>query len=453
MVASTTKDRGVAAAINDAAAAPVTAYSWYVLAVLTCIYSFNWIDRYVLVILLEPIKQDLGVSDTALGFLSGFAFAIVYSLAGIPVARLADRSTRRTVISISVLVWSGMTMLCGAAQQFWQLLLARLGVAVGESGCSPSAHSLISDYFPEHRRATAFSIYGLGVIAGLSFGLYIGGWANEAYGWRTALLIAAIPGPLFALLVRFTLREPPRGQQDRGGVDGRQYSMGEALHFFLSNRVFVLYAVGLALINFSGYAYDTWTPVYLMRVQHMDSSEVGMIAGTLLGISGLIGTLGGGVLVDYLGRHDDRWYLWLPAASGVVMIVFVAIFMHTGRGPLLTSSYFIASLCVSAQLAPVIAITQKIMPVTMRALSSAMLFLLVNFMGNGAGAFVAGVLSDWLTPWFGQEAIRYAVTLSQAAAVFGIVLMLLAARQLPAELRRLKEEQSLKGDSYRETEV
>ncbi|HTX06388.1 MAG TPA: MFS transporter, partial [Steroidobacteraceae bacterium] len=168
-------------------------YSWYVLAVLLCVYSVNWMDRYVLIILLEPIKRDLKLSDTALGLLSGFVFATIYSLAGIPIARLADRAVRRTVIATGLVVWSAMTTLSGLAASFAQLVAARFGVALGESACSPAASSLIADYFPAERRATAFAIYGVGITIGMALGLAVGGWANELYGWRAAFFVTGLP--------------------------------------------------------------------------------------------------------------------------------------------------------------------------------------------------------------------------------------------------------------------
>ena len=185
-------------------------YAYYVLGVLFVVYIFNFIDRQILAILLEPIKQDLQISDTALGFLTGFAFAIFYTVAGIPLARLADRWVRRSLIAISVAVWSLMTAASGLAQGFTGLAFARIGVGIGEAGCTPPVHSLLSDYFPPEKRATALAIYASGIYVGVGLGYWLGGWLNDAYGWRTAFMAVGLPGLLIALLVRLTVREPPR---------------------------------------------------------------------------------------------------------------------------------------------------------------------------------------------------------------------------------------------------
>lgn len=181
----------------------------YALSVLVVVYTFNFIDRQILSILLEPIKQDLGLSDTALGMLTGFAFALFYATLGIPIARLADRGNRRNLIAIALTVWSAMTAVSGLAQNFWHLLIARIGVGVGEAGCSPPAHSMIADYFPSENRATALGIYALGIPFGILFGFIAGGWLNEFFGWRVAFFVVGVPGLLLAILVRFSLREPP----------------------------------------------------------------------------------------------------------------------------------------------------------------------------------------------------------------------------------------------------
>ena len=185
----------------------------YALSVLVVVYTFNFIDRQILSILLQPIKDELGLSDTALGLLTGFAFALFYATLGIPIARYADRGNRRNLIALALAIWSGMTALSGLAQNFWQLLAARIGVGVGEAGCSPPAHSMISDYFPAERRATALGIYSLGIPVGILFGFLAGGWLNEFFGWRVAFFVVGIPGLLLAVLVRFSLREPPRGMR------------------------------------------------------------------------------------------------------------------------------------------------------------------------------------------------------------------------------------------------
>lgn len=410
-------------------------YSWYVLAVLLCVYTVNWMDRYVLIILLEPIKHDLKLSDTDLGLLSGFVFATIYSLAGIPIARLADRAVRRSVIAAGLVVWSAMTALSGLAANFTQLVAARFGVALGESACSPAASSLIADYFPAERRATAFAIYGVGITIGMALGLAVGGWANERYGWRAAFFVAGLPGLALALILRLTVREPTRGQAEPFAVDHAQYSAAGTARAILSRKSFWAYTVGLGLFSFSGNAFETWTPVYLMRAYHLGTAELGSWLGSLEAASGLIGTVAGGLVADRLGRRNPCWYLWMPAAAAAMMIPLMFAFLHT-RGAAMYIFYFLTTICSSSYMAPMVAITQRIMPVHMRALATALLYLLLNLIGPGAGPLVAGVLSDLFAPTYGVQGLRLSLTITLLGAACGVAVTLWGARALPDDLAR-----------------
>jgi len=209
-------------------------YAYYVLGVLFVVYIFNFIDRQILAILLQPIKEDLQISDTALGFLTGFAFAVFYAFAGLPLARVADRWVRRSLIALSLVTWSVMTAASGLARGFADLALARVGVGVGEAGCTPSAHSLLSDYFPPEKRATVLALYACGVPVGVGLGYWLGGWINDAFGWRAAFFVVGLPGVLMALLVRLTVQEPRRGPSERHAGSERTYSMREVWQFFVT---------------------------------------------------------------------------------------------------------------------------------------------------------------------------------------------------------------------------
>jgi MFS family permease len=416
-------------------------YAGYVLAIMVCAYSLNWMDRYVLVILLEPIKHDLRLSDTALGLLSGFSFATIYSLAGLVIARWSDLGSRRKVISVGLAVWSAMTGLSGLAAGYWQLTLARFGVALGESACSPAASSLLADYFPAHRRATAFAIYGLGISNGMGLGLIVGGWANQLYGWRAAFMLCAVPGLLLALIVRFTVREPHRGMSEPTAVKtDAARSLPETLRVILSRKSFLAYAFGLGLFSFSGNAFETWTPVYMLRIYHMGTGAVGTWTGLIEGVGGLIGTLAGGLVADHLGRRDVRWYLWMPAATAAAMVPLMFVFLHT-NGTSMFVFYFLTIMCSASYMAPMVAITQRVVPVNARALATALLYLLLNLIGPGAGPFVAGLLNDVFAPSHGVESVRLSLTLTLLGAVCGVLLTLFAARHLPSDLRRMSEPQ------------
>src|SRR5882757_7849712 len=307
--------------------APNPVYSTYVLVLLLAAYTFNWMDRYVLVILIEPIKADLHLSDTVVGLIGGFAFALIYSVAGIPIARWADRGSRRSIMAAGVALWSAMTFYSGLARTAGQLLLARLGVALGESACSPTAHSLISDYFPTRRRATALSVYQLGITVGIALGLSLGGWANARYGWRFAFMIVGLPGLILAAVIRLTVREPIRGQSEGTPVDTAQLSLRDALSVLLSRKSFLAYALALGLCSFSDTAFEMWSPAYLMRVFNLGSDVVGSRTGALEAISGILGTLTGGLLADRLGSRDPRWYLWSPVVSVAALVPSVFLFL------------------------------------------------------------------------------------------------------------------------------
>jgi len=323
----------------------------------------------------------------------------------------------------------------GFARNFGQLLLARLGVATGESACSPAAHSLICDFFPQRQRATAFALYGLGISFGISAGLILGGWANELYGWRAAFWIVGAPGLILAAILFFTLREPVRGGVDAGSADTTHYTISQVVRFMTTRRSFIGVALGLGLISLGGNAFETWTPVYLMRAYGMSSGMAGTWSGLIYGGAGIVGTLAGGVIADRLGARDVRWYLWLPLLAAALMIPGMLLFLYVG-GRAMFVFYFLTTLCSSAYMAPMIAAAQRLMPARMRALASAVLFLVLNFIGPGAGPLIAGLLNDAFAPTFGDFAIRYSLTVTLLGPIAGIAATAFAARRLPADLAR-----------------
>ena len=291
---------------NKNAATPVSnGYRRYVLVLLTLVYALNFIDRQILVILQESIKVDMDLSDSQLGLLTGFAFAIFYVSVGIPIARWADVGNRRNIVSLAVAVWSGMTALSGFTQNFWQLLMARIGVGVGEAGGSPPSHSMISDYYPVEQRGSALSFYSTGVYLGILFGFLIGGWINSEFGWRMAFFVVGVPGFLVALLVRLTIREPVRG-----GLEGRALeapaTFGETLRTLKGFGSFKLFAVAAGLNAFSSYGIGNFTPSFLIRSHGFTSLEVGTSLALITGIGGALGTYMGGVLADRYGTNDKR---------------------------------------------------------------------------------------------------------------------------------------------------
>ena len=406
----------------------------YALGVLVVVYTFNFIDRQILSILLEPIKQDLGLSDSALGMLTGFAFALFYATLGIPIARFADRSNRRNLIAWALAIWSAMTAVSGLAQNFWHLLLARIGVGVGEAGCSPPAHSMLADYFPTENRATALGIYSLGIPFGILFGFIAGGWLNEFFGWRVAFFIVGVPGLLLAILVRFTLREPPRGMAEGRVADEEQPTIMETFRFLWSKRSFRHMAVGGGLTAFVGYGVITWVPSFLIRSYGMNTGDVGTYLGLILGIPGGIGIALGGYLADRYGARDTRWYLWIVS---VALIASTPLFF----GVYLSSTAFASLMFLILPIllgnfyqATTFSQTQGLVSLRMRSVAAAVLLFILNMIGLGAGPQAVGILSDILQPSYGDESLRYALLILSTVQIWAAYHYYQAGKSLKDDL-------------------
>ncbi len=417
------------------------AYRRYALGLLVVVNVFNYLDRQILSILLEPIKRDLQLSDTALGFLTGIAFALFYTFAGIPIARWADRGVRRTIMAFGLTVWSGMTALTGLAQTFTQLALARIGVGIGEAACTPPAVSLLSDYFPPERRGTALSILALGVPFGIMIGYLAGGWVNQYFGWRKAFFVVGLPGLVLALILRLTLREPPRGHAEGLPASGRSTEaepLSDVLRFLWKLRSFRHLSLGAALYAFCGYGSLAFVPAFMMRVHGMtNTAELGLWLGLISGVFLGVGTFLGGVLSDRLAarKKDMRWYMWLSAGATLLGIPFTFLFYlwPEGRTALLLS--IPGSILGPMWLGPTGAMTQGLVKLRMRATAYAILLFIINLIGLGLGPQAVGLMSDLLTPAYGKEAVRYALlSIVVTGSVWGAIHYLLAARTLREDL-------------------
>lgn len=386
-------------------------YRNFVLGLLTVVYVFNFLDRQIVNILGEAIILDLGLSDTQFGMLSGIAFAAIYATLGMPIARWADASVRRNIIALAVAVWSSMTVLCGAAQNFWQMFLTRAGVGVGEAGGSPPAHSIISDIFPANKRATALSIYSLGIYGGVLVGYVAGGFLASEFSWRVAFVVVGLPGLLLALLVRFFVHEPPRGLAE-SRTDVTPATFTQVLEILWTRKAFRHIALGCALHAFVTYGLSAFLPIFLVRVHTMPIEQVGAILGLVAGVGGLLGTWGGGFLSDRLvNRYDDsRWHLWVPLISTIAAIPFYwysLIVANTGVAAAVT--WFVPSVIAGMYLGPCLAMTHGLVGLRMRAQASAILFFVLNLIGLGIGPMMTGMLSDILRPEYGDLSIRYAL--------------------------------------------
>lgn len=411
-------------------------YRNYVLVMLTLVYVFNFVDRQLLVILQESIKKELHLSDTQLGLLSGFTFAIFYVTMGIPIARFADKRSRRNIVATSLAVWSVMTGLSGLARNFIQLSLARIGVGVGEAGGSPPAHAIISDYFPPGKRSTALSVYSTGIYIGIMVGFLMGGYLNQKLGWRTAFMVVGVPGVIFSLLFYASVKEPRRGSTDANvAMWGEPHSLGKVLKLLYSSRTFVTLALATGLHTLCLYGLSNWTPSFLQRLHGMKNSEIGAVIGPIYGVGGAIGSFAGGFLTDYLGKRDKRWYLKIPAYASLLSILFAA-------GALFLRNTFLSIFCSgccallqSMYLGPSIAVAHSLVPASMRALTSAILFLVLNLVGLGFGPLVIGIISDRLAPALGTESLRWAMSITLLVSLASTLLFFRTAQKLVVDLK------------------
>lgn len=421
---------------NNHDGAPIsTKYRTYVLLVLTGVYIFSFIDRQIITILQESIKKDLGLSDTQLGLMSGFTFAIFYVTFGIPIARLADKGNRKKIITLSLIIWSGFTAVAGLAQNFIQLLLARIGVGIGEAGGSPPSHSMISDLYPPEKRATAMAVYSSGISIGILLGFIAGGWIDRHYGWRTAFFLVGVPGLLYALLLYFTVREPIRGFSESHKATTADHSIKDVLLLLWHSKSFRYLALGAGMSAYTGYATTSWMPPFLARVHGMKSDEIGLWLSMLFGIGGGLGFFMGGFLSDKAGKADKRWYLWLPAAALLFAIPFsLTIYAgaNTTTGLILIA---IPAFFVSFYLAPCIALTHGLVDIRMRAMASAILFFVLNIVGLGCGPLFTGMVSDYLVPTMGTESLRWALGTTMIANLLGAVFYILASRTIRMEIK------------------
>ena len=406
------------------------------LAILVVVYAVNFIDRNILSILLQPIKEELGASDFEMGLLTGFAFAVFYTFAGIPIARLADRGSRRAIMAVGIAFWSLLTALSGAARSFGMLALARIGVGIGEASATPAAHSLISDYFPPERRTRALAIYNVGSSIGILFGLMLGGWLKEALGWRMTFAVVGLPGLLVALGVWLAIPEPRRGLSEARADTGEAPGLGETLRFLASQRSYLHVAFAAALYACTGYGLLAWAPTFFVRVHGLGYAEVGWKLGLIIGISSAVGVLVAGALCDRLARRDVRWLVWIPALSTALFAPGYALFALATNTNLALLAYIPVNLASAVFAPPSYAIAQGLARLRMRALASAIMLFVINLIGLGLGPTLVGALSDALEPRFGAESLRYALLLALALTLWGTLHSFLAGRSLARDLAR-----------------
>jgi predicted MFS family arabinose efflux permease len=393
----------------------------YTLGVLVLVFTSSHIDRQIVAILGQPIKESLAISDTQLGLLTGVMFALFYATLGMPMAMWADRRNRRNLIAFSIALWSGMTALCGMAQNYMQLLLARIGVGVGEAGSNPPSHSIIADLYAPAERATALAIFGTGVNAGIMLGYLIGGWVNEWLDWRWAFIIAGLPGLVIAALVRLTVREPPRGYSETAS---RQVN-AEAPPFWAVAKTMARSAIlrntviAGSLVSFFGYALVLWVPVYLVRIHGMSTGEVGTVLALLVGLGGAAGTFTAGWLADRLAARHPGWRAWIiVAAYGIAMPLATAAFLAESTFATI-ALYVLPAMLAGAYLGPGFAIIQSNVPLRMRSVAAAINLFIGNIIGLGLGPFSVGLISDLMADSTGADSLRYGLLAMIPVGIWG----------------------------------
>lgn len=433
-----------AASIGDGSAAivqPSKGYQYLVLFLLTGVYTFNFLDRQIMGILAPAIKGEFGLSDTQLGLLSGIAFAILYTTLGIPIARLADRHNRVTIIALSLAVWSGFTALCGIAQNFSQLILARIGVGIGEAGGTPPAHALISDYFPKEARAGALAIYSMGIPIGITIAYLGGGWIVQNFDWRTAFLGLGIPGVLLAIILRLVVREPERGLIDRIAAaksgqpippmtklpDGPLFNVGDlwrAARQLLRIPTYANMLTAQTAVSFASYATSAFTVLFFLR-SHPDFDKLAVYGwlGIINGTAYVAGVFAGGRFVDRFAARDKTAYGSIPALAMVLYIPFFIGAIWVGSPVWCLILLWPVHFLVGIHLGPGFALAQTLAPVNMRALSTAVYFFILNLIALGLGPSVTGFLSDLFAGMAGVSAergLRLAMTATLVPVIIGI---------------------------------
>jgi MFS family permease len=397
--------------------------------------AFNYYDRYLLAILIEPIKEDLGLSDTQIGLLSGFAFAVVYCSAAIPIARIADRGFRVRVLGAALGIWSVMTALTGFASNYAQLIAFRLGVAVGESGGLPSTHAIVVEYVPQSRRATALSIVAFVSAIGTSAAMIFGGLIADSYGWRGAFIIAGIPGLLLGLLIWLTIAEP-RPASSQTGQDPLLVSPGlrEALGTLWRRRSFVYFCVGTGFGMISVFAFQIWAPSFIMRKFNLSAGEVSMSYSIVFTVGNLAAALLGGILYDILFKRDVRWAFWLQAISFGASLPLGLAFLFAPSYTFLLLITPAVVLISSLYATPAYALVQGLSGPRLRATGAATFMLVANLVGFGLGPSIVGVLSDTLAPTFGSESLQYALAVVFVSGPVAAMIFVKAAGSVASDL-------------------
>jgi len=412
---------------------PSLAYRSYVLVVLVIVYTFNFIDRQIVGILAVPIKAELHLSDSQLGLMGGLAFALFYTFLGIPVARLADRVNRTTIMTAALALWSLMTAVCGLTRSFAQLFLARVGVGVGEAGGVTPAYSLICDYFPPGERARALSAYSFGIPIGSAVGIVLGGFITSIMSWRMAFFIVGLAGLLITPLLRFTIREPQRGALDSAtplAPPLPQTTLPQVMALLARKPSFWGLSLGAACASMMGYGLFFWAPSFLVRSFHLSLLHASLCYGSLVLIGGLFGIWFSGVLADRYGGARRGMYAFIPAMAFAATVPFYLAGVLSTTLWISLVVLLVPTALGLAWLGPVLAAVQHLVPGNMRATASALFLFINNLIGIGLGTTLIGIVSDAMRLRFGAESLRYAILTGTGFYLIAAALLFFAGRHL-----------------------
>lgn len=415
---------------------PSMAYRSWFLFVMMLVSASVIGERYMMAVMVGPIKADLGLSDTQIGLAKDLAIAIVYVIAVIPLARLSDRWSKRKMVALAATVWSAAVLLCGLARNFGFLLVGRAAIGLGEGGFTPPSQSWIADLFPMKQRATALAIFLLGTSLGTFLGPAVGGWMTQEYGWRTAMMLASIPGFILAPIVWFTLRDVPAGLADgKSAEEVATRPFGETLRELMAIKTLPLLIGAAALTTLITMGLVSWAPAFMERSHGMSAANAGLQMGSALFLGSVIGHTIGGPLADWLGRKDLRWYIWIQLISSVLATIIAAVLL-TGPKDMVFPLFGLNMLIGGLSAAPLMAVLAGLAPAHSRSVAVALLMVIVNVIGLGGGPLFVGWLSDMLNPAYGADALGMAMKCVLLVGIPGAILAFLASRTCLADFER-----------------
>lgn len=410
--------------------------AYYVLILLTLVWALQFANIQIVNIVLEQIKSDFQVSDTAMGLIAGIVVTLLGSLLSMPIARLADRKGRLAIVSIGVAFWSIVTTLGGFAQNVLQLVLARIGFGIGGSVSPAPGNALVSDFFPKNKLPMAMAIMSMAPCIGGLIAAWIGGIVGSTHwGWRGALVAVAIPGFIVAALLYFTVKEPVRGIQDGKHADTRDYKIGETLRFFFENKTYFLIVIGFTFSGTADLALATWFVPFMQRVHKTSLMEASLFGGTINSVAGIIGVLLGGAVISYLGKKDDRWKIVGPGLTSLIAGPVLLIFLFAPM-PWSYIGLFFAMILLAFRMGPILGLVQVVVKIRMRAFAAATLFMIGTIIGSAVGPLLIGALNDLLEPGYGDVAIRYSLLCVSAASMLGALFYIWAGRYVKADIQK-----------------